>query len=170
MKKVLAIMAVLLAVTSCVEKQAQAPNNEPKTKLEQYADSIKKAYPNYAGNDAINKLICEDFEKRMLELPGILEDNPFHIIEGVMEVGGTYHLMLSAEGDISLSVWDENLAKETALKLDKTKLYKVTGGEVEKYEPAHSHGGNILYLGSIYVKNIQLEEIPGSHYESPIGN
>lgn len=131
--------------------------------LEHYADSMMNAYPNYAGNDAVMKTICEDFEKRLEDIPGILEDEPFHIVGGIDEVAGRYYLNLASDGVASVKVWDENLAKETAVKLDKNKIYKITGGKYDRYEPSVLSLTHFLSLGTIYINDIELEEIPGSY-------
>lgn len=129
--------------------------------IEQYADSIMKAYPNFAGNDAVMETICEDFEKRLEVIPGILEDEPFYMVGGIHEVAGRYYLMLASEGVASVRVWDENLAKKTAVKLDKKKMYKITGGKFDRYEPSGLSLTHSLSLGTIYINDIELEEIPG---------
>lgn len=172
MKKVLAIVIMLLAVISCVRKQnVTTEEKTPTTQLEQFVDSMKNVYPNYKGNIAINKKIGEAFASNLTTIPGILEDESFHIV-GISEIVGKYNIMLALEHsgmETSLSVWCEDFGEEKAATLDNTKLYRLTGGIVETITPKMGIAGPYINLGNVYVKDLTVEEIPGSHYESPTG-
>lgn len=171
MNKVLAIIITLLAVTSCVKKQTGTKVSTPTTKLELFVDSIKKVYPNYQGNIAINKKIGEVFATKLTTIPGILEDEPFYIV-GINEIADKYILMLGLEHDgmeTTLSVWCEDFGEDKAEAMDKKKLYRLTGGTIEKIVPKNGAVGHFLDLGDVYVKDMAVEEIADSHYESPTG-
>lgn len=170
MKKVLAILAALLVLTSCVSKE-KPEEKTPITKLEQFVDSMKKVYPNYEGNIAISKKIGDAFAGKLAIFPGILEDESFRIV-GISEIGGKYNLMLAlkhSDMECSLSVWCEDFGEEKAAALDNTKLYRLTGGTIETITPKSGIAGPYLELGDVYVKDLTVEEIPGSHYEAPMG-
>jgi len=135
------------------------------TPLSQYADSMINVYPNFANNDAVCKIISEDFEKRLSDFPSIVKDEPFHIVGGVTQIAGKYNLMLVSEGKGSLTILCEDLDEQTATKLDKTKYYKVVSGKVTNYEPGNGSLWSFLNLGDIYVSEIRLEEVPDMEYK-----
>lgn len=168
MKKVLAIIIALIAVSSCV-KQTVTTEEKTTTQLEQFVDSMKKIYPNYIENIAVNNKICKAFASDLTTIPGILEGEDFHIV-GIGEIGGIYRVMLASNGiETSVSVWCEDFGEAKAAALDIKKLYRLTGGTVEKIVPTEGASGHFLDLGNVYVKDLTVEEIPGSHYENPIG-
>lgn len=169
MKKVLAILMLAPMLIACTGNQK---SDAARSKLDQYVDSMMEAYPNYAGNISVAKLICDDFEKRLDTLPGILEGVPFEIV-GIHEIAGEVSVMISAEAGssagnpeemkrgkfASVSVWCENFDKDKAPLLDKNKTYKVTGGKVASYKGVNGMAEGWLKLGDIYVTDLQLEEV-----------
>ena len=158
MNKVLAFISVMLLALACTNSQEQEQAETPETPLTQYMDSLKSAYPNYASNVAVAKIICEDFEKRLVKIPGILEDTPFKIV-GIAEAGGSISIMLSSDTDIncgSLKVWCDNFDKGQAAQLDKSKSYNITGGTLDHCEHTSGISHEWLDLGSVYINNLEL--------------
>lgn len=154
MKQVLAFFIVLLVMASCTGKQqAEKPGNA----LDQYADSITKVYPNYSGNIAVVKMICEDFEKHISPLPGVLDGKDFKIV-GISDIGGKTSVMFACSQP-SVSVWCEDYGAENAAKLDQSKNYRITGGTIDHYVPEGGIAHQWLDLGEVYVKDLTVEEI-----------
>ena len=154
MKQVLAFFFVLLALASCTGKQeAEKPGNA----LDLYADSITRVYPNFSGNIAVVKMICEDFEKRISPLPGVLDGKEFHVV-GISEIGGKTSVMFACSQP-SVAVWCDDYGTENAAKLDNSKNYRITGGTVERYKPERGIAHQWLTLGEVYVKDLQVEEV-----------
>ena len=158
MNKVLAFIMVLL-LAACTGNQEQEQMKDTKaTPLKQYVDSMKAAYPNYAGNVAVVKIICEDFEKHITNIPGILEGTPFRIV-GIAEVGGKVNVMVASEIEFgSLSVWCNDFDKQKAAQLDKSKMYHVTGGSLHHYEAESGFAEQWLDLGDLYINNLELSQ------------
>ena len=153
MKQVLAFFIVLLAMAACTGKQqAEKPGNA----LDQYADSITKVYPNYSGNIAVVKMICEDFEKHISPLPGVLDGKEFHVV-GISDIGGKTSVMFACSQP-SVSVWCEDYGTENAAKLDQSKNYRITGGTIDRYEPERGIAQQWLTFGSIFVNGLTVEE------------
>lgn len=162
MKKVLALFALLLMVTSCVSKETHEVKT-PTTKLELFVDSMKNVYPNYKGNITVAQKICDDFKQHLTTLPGILKDSPFHIT-GIAEIRGIKeednYLTISLHCDVGgLSIWCDHFDRQQAANIDNNKLYKITGGNVVGYKGAHGIAGELLDLGDINVSDLELTEI-----------
>lgn len=158
MKKVIALFMVLLALGSCTgEHQAEKKG----TAFEQYRDSITKVYPNYAGNIAVAKQICDDFEKHLGTIPGILEGTEFSFTN-IADVGGKLLAAFSYKykGDdvTSLSVYCEDLDPQLAATLSQDKTYKITGGTFDHYQAERGMAQQWLTLGTIYVRDLKVEE------------
>lgn len=157
MKKVLALF-MLLSLLACNHdaKNESIQTADKQTLLERYVDSIKTVYPNFEGNIAVNKLICEDFAKHLNELPGILKGTPLRVV-GIGNVMNKYSIMLASDTEHgSVSVWDENFDPELAAKIDKNKKYVVTGGTIERFEGVQGMT-TTLGLGSIFIKDLMIE-------------
>ena len=170
MNKVLITLAIILVAASCGSKQPEEKvADAPATHLEQFVDSMKAVYPNYKGNIAVGKKMSEALENRLAVLPGVLDDAQFYIV-GIGEIAGSFNLMLAYEGsnDINLLIWCDDFGKDNAAKLDKTKLYRVTSGTFVSAEHDVMTMPSKIELGQFTFKDLVVEEIPGSHYESPI--
>ena len=154
MKKVIAIFTVLLTLVACSDKQLAEKSGNA---LDQYVDSITKVYPNYLGNIAVVKVICEDFEKCISPLPGVLDGKDFHIV-GISDIGGKTSVMFACSQP-SVSVWCEDYGTENAAKLDQSKNYRITGGTIDHYVPEQGIAHQWLDLGEVYVKDLTVEEI-----------
>jgi len=161
MKKVIALFMVLLALGSCTSEQQAEKKG---TAFEQYTDSITKVYPNYAGNIAVAKQICGDFEKHLGTMPGILEGSEFTLDDNsIAEIDGKILVMFSykykGENITSLSVYCEDLDPQLASTLNSEKPYKITGGTFDHYEPVHGMAAQWLQLGTVYVRDLKVEEM-----------
>lgn len=170
MKKVLITLVIILVAASCGSKQPEEKvADAPATHLEQFVDSMKAVYPNYKGNIAVGKKMSEALENRLAVLPGVLDDAQFYIV-GIGEIAGSFNVMLSYEGskDINLLIWCANFGKDKAAKLDKTKLYRVTSGTLVSTDHDTMPIPSKVELGQFTFKDLEVEEIPGSHFESPI--
>lgn len=152
MKQVLAFFIVLLAMASCTGNQQKETKG---TALEQYVDSITNVYPNYSGNIAAQQMIGEDFIKRLATHPEILDGTVFKLVN-IGEIAGKTMVMFSSD---YLYLWSEDYGTENAAKLDKSKSYKIVAGEFDKYEPVDGVAGPSLKLGSVYYRNLAMEEI-----------
>ncbi len=158
-----------IALIACTGKQ-QA---DTRTLLDRYVDSMMVAYPNYSDNISVAQLICVDFEKRIVTLPGILEGAPFRVV-GMSEIGGKVHLMMSAKAGTeantgseaerkgkfaSLTLWCDDFDKDKASQIFEDRLYKVTSGKIDSYQAAHGIADPWLDLGRLYVTDLQVEPV-----------
>lgn len=161
MNKVLVFIVSLLILASCDGNDGSS--KQPGTLLEQYVDSVTKACPNYKGNIMVCKQICADFESKVATLPGILDGTQFEF-RNMAEIGGEITVDFHYVGDLlnggaSLSVWGEDFDHDQAATLDKSKSYKVVGGEIERYRYDKGIADDYLDLGTLYVRNLKVEEI-----------
>ena len=150
---------MLLALAACSDKQVASNTGTP---LDQFVDSITKAYPNYAGNITVQNKISAELEKRISPLPGILEGTKFQF-DNVAEIGGSVLTMFSladktSAGVTTLIVSCDDFDKDVAATLDKTKNYKITGGTVVNFEAQRGMAEQWLYLGRVDVKDLKVEE------------
>lgn len=152
MKQVLAFFLVLLALVSCSDKQLAEKSGNA---LDQYVDSITKVYPNYSGNIAVQKMIGEDFVNHLAKKPDVLSGTAFKLVN-IGEVAGKTMVMFSCD---HLYLWCEDYGTENAAKLDNTKAYRIAGGEFDMYEPVEGVAGQQLKLGSVFYRNLVMEEI-----------
>lgn len=155
MKQVLAFFMMLLVLASCTSRQQQA--SEPVSPFRQYVDSITKAHPNYSGNIAVQKMIGEDFLKHITPFPGILEGVSFSVVN-MGETAGKTIVMFSSY-DPSLYLWCEDYGTEKAAQLDTKKSYKIAGGTFDRYEPVEGVANAYLQLGSVFVRDLAMEEV-----------
>ena len=154
MKQVLAFFIAVLALTACTNSTNEGKQG---TALEQFTDSITKARPNYEGNIAVQKMIGEEFSKNLGTLPGVLDGTAFKVVE-LADIAGKTMVMFSSDNPI-VYLWSEDYGTENAAKLDKAKTYRITGGTLDRYEPVEGVASPLLKLGSIYVRDLTMEEI-----------
>ena len=172
MKKAIALFLVLLALSACTntnkEEKKVLPDTFPgdpewmsktreNTILSQYVDSITQVYPNYKDNIVVAKKICEDFEKHLGTMPGILKGSTFRFVS-MMEKDGK-NIVAFACNETGPSVWCMDYPADEAAKLDKEKAYEITGGSLDNYVPVDEQAGAFLNLGEVYVKGLKVEEI-----------
>lgn len=172
MKKIVALFMVLLTLSACTntnkEEKKVLPDTFPgdpewmsktreNTILSQYVDSITQVYPNYKDNIVVAKKICEDFEKHLGAIPGILKGSTYRFVSMTEKDGK--NIVAFACNEKGPRVWCMDYPADEAAKLNKEKAYEVTGGTFDRYEPAEEMAGESLDLGTVYVNGLKVAEI-----------
>ena len=171
MKKVLLVASLLVMLVSC-GKGSNGSETSTNKFIYSFIDSVEKAYPNRVGNDAVCRKIIDDFGERIKGVPAekLFDGIEFYVFGlRTSTVGNEFIAVFSLSPENSglhLSVNCDDIDEDFALKMDKTKIYRITGGTVQgtSSEAIMSEFEDVN-LGDVIVSKIQVEEVPGKIHE-----